>query len=466
MKDIDMEVVSLEKINPVPWNPRKNLKPGDPEYEKIKRSLKEFGYVDPLVVNRRNWNLVGGHQRLKIMKAEGMKEARVSMVDLDEQKEALLNIALNRIRGRDDVPKLKSLIFELEGIGVDVTVAGLDLEEIAQLLNRDHEPTTKDDLVPDPPAEARAALGDVWELGEHRLFVGDATKPESYAALDLQTHSPAMIFTAPPNGVSYNTKSGELEVIEDEEKRDDELLKMLTLAFKEAEKVAMTNAAFYIWHASITREDFGRALKAAGLMERQYLIWAKQSTGLGHSDYSWAHEPCFYASKQGSRPAFYGDRAQPTVLRATLTKGVETATTLGSGVVLLDGRGGSILVTTKLPKAKKIRKIRLEGDQAAYLQIEGGMGSDVWEVAKAQNYKHPTQKPVELAVRSIQNSSKPGEVVLDMFCGSGTTVIAAEKTARRAFVFELDPRYADVIIARWEAFTNRKADKVTESAAA
>ena len=458
MQELKIERREFSKINPVPWNPRKDLKPSDPEYQTIKRSMNEFGYVDPLVVNARNGNLIGGHQRLKIMKAEGMTEADVSIVDLDDDREALLNLALNHVRGVDDMPKLKDILFDLEGRGVDVSVAGFTTDMLASLLNRDQETTGQDDQVPSPPDEARSKLGMVWAMGDHRLYVGSCTTEDGHKALDLSTNAPSMIFTDPPYGVSYKAKSGKFDVIKGDDARDDELCKELLIpSFKLAMKYAEREAAFYIWHASSTRRDFEDALIAAGLMERQYLIWAKNGIVLGHSDYRWSHEPCFYASRQETKPKFYGDRAQPTVWRANIVKGGDADTVIGPGIVLLDGRGGSIFITPKHPKAKSIRKLRLEHGQVAHLVQEGSSSGDVWEVAHDRDYMHPTQKPVELALRAIQNSSRKGEVVFDPFLGSGTTIIACEKAERRGYGMELDVKYADVIVCRWENFTGRKA---------
>lgn len=456
--EIEIRTVSIDLPNPAPYNPRKDLKPSDPEYKAIKRSLKEFGNVGTLVWNEDTGNLVGGHQRIKVLKAEGIKEISVHVVHLDEDKEALLNLALNKVKGADDIPKMKDIIFELEGRGVDVSVAGFSTDDIASLLNRDKEATSQDDVVPPAPEVPRSKLGTVWEMGDHRLFVGSCTTEEAYKALQLDVHVPSMIFTDPPYGVSYKAKSGKFDVIKGDDARDDELMgKLLTPAFKLAAQYSEREAAFYVWHASSTRRDFEDALKAAGLMERQYLIWAKNGIVLGHSDYRWSHEPCFYASKQETKPKFYGDRAQPTVWRANLAKGGDASTVLGPGIVLLDGRGGSVFLTPRHPKTKSIRKLRLDQGQVAHIQVEGTSSGDVWEVSHDRDYKHPTQKPVELAIRAIQNSSRPGEVVLDPFLGSGTTIIGCEKTDRRGFGMELDPKYADVIVTRWENFTGRKA---------
>lgn len=452
------ETVPIEKLVAAPYNPRKDLTPSDPEYQRIAKSMERWGHLGGIVWNKTTGYLVGGHQRIKVLKAKGVTEVEVTVVELTDDEEAELNLTLNHVHGMDHMPRLKEVLFELEGKGID-TSAIFDRDRVAAMLHRDQEQTNADDEVPEPPEDPRSKLGDLWEMGDHRLYCGDATKDASAKALGLDVHNPAMIFTDPPYGVSYKARSGKFEVIKGDDARDDELLNnLLAPAFKLAVKYAQDYAAFYVWHASSTREDFVAALKAAGLIERQYLIWAKSGIVLGHSDYRWAHEPCFYASKAEKKPAFYGDRAQPTVWRANLARKGESDTVLGPGIVLLDGKGGAIYITPKIPTTKKVRKIRLgEKETVRIDHLSGSATGDVWEVGKETGYRHPTQKPVELAMRAILNSSKSGEVVYDGFAGSGTTLIGAEKTDRRAYMMELDPKYCDVIVTRWEQFTGRTA---------
>lgn len=211
-------------------------------------------------------------------------------------------------------------------------------------------------------------------------------------------------------------------------------------------------AAFYIWHASSTRRDFEDAMTAAGLMENQYIIWVKNGIALGRSDYQWAHEPCFYASRAGITPKFYGDRAQHTVWRVTTRQEGTMMTVLGGGIVLTDGTGGKLYITDKPPKGKKVRYARMEAGNPIDLFQEDRMQT-VWEVSRETNTLHPTQKPVEIPIRAIENSSKPGEIVLDFFGGSGSTLLGAEQTGRRCFKTELDPVYCDVIISRYVLHT-------------
>lgn len=230
---------------------------------------------------------------------------------------------------------------------------------------------------------------------------------------------------------------------------DDDLYNTLLLpAFNNYRKHTIPKAAFYIWHAGSTRRDFEDAMTQAGLAERQYIIWAKNGISIGRSDYQHAHEPCFYAAKDGETPNYYGDRAQHTIWRVTTKQDGLQMTVLGGGVVLTDGKGGQLCITDKPPKGKKMRYIRMEEGQPVDLYRDDRMQT-LWEVARETGYLHPTQKPVEIPVRAIENSSQPGDIVLDFFGGSGSTLMGAELTGRRCYTTELDPVYCDVIVSRY-----------------
>jgi DNA modification methylase len=298
----------------------------------------------------------------------------------------------------------------------------------------------------------------MWALGDHRLLCGDSTaKEDVQRAVDGKA---ALVFTDPPYGVDY--QSGAHDKIKNDALKDDALWKFLKTALALAVKHSGPDAAFYIWHASSTREEFAQAMKAVGLVERQYLIWVKPSITLGHADYHWAHEPVFYAHKAGASPTFYGDRAQSTVWHATLQTGggdERSAIALGNGLILTDGQSEVYLQPTA-PKAKKVRRQMVErGVPMAVVPDPGG--TDVWMVKRDFQAIHPTQKPVELARRAIENSSKAGDIVLDPFLGSGSTLIACEVTGRRCRGLEYSEKYVDGIVRRWQAFTGRTATNMT-----
>jgi hypothetical protein len=232
----------------------------------------------------------------------------------------------------------------------------------------------------------------------------------------------------------------------------DALMQLLIPAFKNYAKYTDDDAAFYIWHAFTAFRDFDDAMTAAGIMKKQYIIWWKPAPVLGHADYQWAHEPCFYAQKAGQQCHFYGDRAQRTTWKAVLRGADGTATTLSGGVVLTDGQGGKVYLSSTPPKGKKIRYIRLSEGRSVLLYPES-KESTVWEVARETKTEHPTQKPVEIPLTAITNSSQTGDLVIDFFGGSGSTMIAAEMAGRRCYTIELDPKYCDVIVNRYVKLT-------------
>lgn len=455
----------LAKIRPAAYNPRKALEPTDREYQALRRSMQEFGAVEPLIVNKRTGNLVGGHQRLQILKDLGEKTVDVVEVDLDPKREKALNVALNKITGRWDKHKLKDLLVDLDDGGLDIELTGFEEDELKKLVDEeDADAPSDDDRVPPRRKKANTKLGDLYELDGHRILCGDSTKPEDVRRLTRGELASA-IFTDPPYGVDYRSRSEtqDFAPIQGDEKRSDDLLrKLLVPAFQNAVQAAHDTAAFYIWHASSTREDFAAAMKAVGLEERQYLIWAKNNFVMGHADYHWAHEPCFYASKAGQRPQFYGDRTNQTVWTASLdlrrAQDKSLLTNVANGVLLMDGRGGQLFIQARAPKGKKARRIRVEQGAPVFLHHDGADQS-VWTVAKDPRIEHPTQKPVELAIRALENSTKPEEVVLDLFLGSGCTLIGAERTGRKCYAMELDPVYVDQAVERWEALTGKKAFK-------
>lgn len=349
--------------------------------------------------------------------------------------------------------KLAEILAEIGTSDLPTELTGYSEEELDGILDSiigaDPEPEPKSqDAEYQQPLPPMSRTGDLWLLGTHRLICGDATDEPTIERL-MDGEKAAMVHTDPPYGVSYETQSGNFAMIKNDDKTHDDLYFTLLLpAFNNYRKHTTPDAAFYIWHASSTRRDFEDAMTAAGLVEKQYIIWAKNGITLGRADYQWAHEPCFYAAKEGQSPAFYGDRAQHTVWRATTRQDGSMMTVLGSGVVLTDGTGGTLCITDKPPKGKKMRYIRMEQGKPIDLFQDDRMQT-VWEIARETNTLHPTQKPVEIPIRAIENSSQPGDIVLDFFGGSGSTLMGAELTGRRCFSTELDPIYCDVIISRY-----------------
>lgn len=360
---------TIRDLKPAPYNPRTIRKD---ELEALGKSLREFGDLSGIVVNGATGNIVGGHQRMKHLdpaweiKASAHQDSTGTVaaghietpwgrmvyreVWWGAAKEKAANLAANKHGGHFDIPAVKEILAELDDGAFDMDLTGFLLDERLELFGE--EDTLKDpDDAPSPGAGSgtRTKLGDIWDLDGHRLYVGDSTKAASWRML-MKGEVADMVFTDPPYGVSYESASGKFDVIAGDTKTGDDLLALLVPAFKALVEHVRQDAGFYIWHPSATREDFAAAMKAAGLVERQYIIWAKPVPVLGHADYQWAHEPAFYASRQGQRPAFYGDRAQPTVWRASIARKAAVSTVIGPGLTIRDGRGGGIVYRVAAPQ--------------------------------------------------------------------------------------------------------------------
>lgn len=394
-----IERISIEKVNPAAYNPRKDLKPGDPQFEQLRRSIAMFDAVEPLVWNQRTGNLVGGHQRLKVLRERGDLDVDVSVVDLDDVHEKALNIALNKISGEWDIPKLKELLVELDNGAFDLDLTGFTELELKDLIDFEgKQGLTDDDQVPDKPAQPRSQAGSLWVLGGHRLYCGDATDPGDIALLMGQERAD-MVFTDPPYNVDYEGYTESALKIKNDKMSPEEFDTFLELAFVGYKMAIKEGASLYVCHPSSSQREFQNAMEKADFELRTQIIWAKNTFAWGFGRYKFQHEPIFYAHLKGESDAWYGDKRQSTL----------------------------------------------------------------WQEAKpAANRLHPTMKPVELVMRAMTNSSKSGDLVLDFFGGSGTTMIAGEKLNRRVFSMELDPGYCDVIVMRWENFTGKQAVLLNE----
>lgn len=398
---MEIKVIPVDQINPAPYNPRKDLKPGDPEYEKLKRSIEEFGFVEPLVWNRRTGNLVGGHQRLKVLLEQGVTEVECSVVDLDETKEKALNIALNKIEGDWDMPKLKDLLEELDTGEFDIELTGFDIDEIEKLMTSflaDGE-VKEDEFDLDKELESIeepiTQRGDCWRLGRHRLLCGDATLLSDVEKL-MDGQLADMVFTDPPYNVDYEGKTSQRLKIQNDKMANETFYNFLYDAFVNYYAVSKPGSAIYICHADTEGVNFRTAMVNSGWALKQCLVWVKNTIVMGRQDYHWQHEPILYGWKPGAAHRWFGDRKQSTV----------------------------------------------------------------WNYDKpTRNAEHPTMKPIVLPARAINNSCPANGIVIDFFGGSGSTLLAAEQTRRTCFMMELDPKYCDVIVKRWEQFTGQKAVK-------
>lgn len=390
VKVLDIQKIAVEKLNPAKYNPRKDLKKGDPEYEKLKRSIETFGYVEPVIWNKKTGHIVGGHQRFKILKEQGVAEVECVVVEMDEAEEKALNIALNKVSGDWDMPKLAELLEDLDKSMFDVSLTGFDAAEIDDLFSKVHDKNVKeDDFDTDKALEEiknpLSKAGDIWILGKHRLICGDSTKLSDVERL-MDGKKANLCVTDPPYNVNYSAGKENERVIKNDNMEDSKFYDFLLAAYKNAFEVLDDGAGAYIFHADTEGLNFRKAFKDAGFHLANVCIWVKQSLVLGRSDYQWQHEPVLYGWKPTGKHRWYSDRKQTTVWNFDRPK--------------------------KSPD-------------------------------------HPTMKPVPLMAYPIQNSSMTNCIIYEPFAGSGSTLIACEQTGRICYAVELDEKYCDVIVKRF-----------------
>lgn len=442
-----IEIKNITELVLADYNPRKDLQPGDPEYEKLKKSILEFDYIEPIIWNQRTGQVVGGHQRLKILKELGRQEVEVSVVDLPEDKEKALNIALNKISGEWDLPKLQELLAELEQCDFDIQLTGFDPGEIEDIFAKveDVSEVREDDFDLEAEIENIAVPetkpGDIWLLGKHRLLCGDATSPGDIQRL-MTNKTADMVFSDPPYNVDYTGGTKDKLKIMNDKMSPEKFYEFLRASFLNMFTATVPGGAIYICHSESEGVNFRTALQDTGWLLKQCIIWVKNHFVIGRMDYQPRHEPILYGWKPGAKHKWYGGRKQGTVL--DLTQGIEVKE-LEEGV-LLNFANGTEVVSIKVPSFEVVE----QGDES----------TTIWRFDKPlKNADHPTMKPIGIPARAIKNSSKPGDIILDLFGGSGSTLIAAEQTSRVCYMSELDPVYCDVIVKRWEQFTGEKAKK-------
>lgn len=414
----------LSELHEWEENPRKIT---NAELEKLKRSIERKPYymnARPIVLSDRTGKLVviAGNQRLKAIRALGWTEAPTILFHCkDEKEEAEIALVDNHNNGEWDETKLeKFLKFPLN------EWLGSDWDKLAGKMDKLASEKLKEDVPPELPAEPKSKLGDLYRLGNHRLLVGDATNPADIEKLvgggRLMVD---LIVTDPPYNVNVSNSQG--MTIQNDNMAAEDFQKFCNDYTKAMLAHLKPGGAFYVWHAYRTQREFENAIENAGEKVREQLVWVKNSLILGQSDYQWRHESCFYGVKDGGTRYFIDDRTLTTVKE--------------DEPIDLDG-------LTKDEMKELLEKTYNLPHTAIYAD------------KPVKNESHPDMKPVGLFGYLIKNSSRPGETVLDVFGGSGTTIIACEQLGRKAYVMELDPRYADVAIERWEKFTGEKAEKI------
>lgn len=390
---LQVEYRSVDDLIPYARNSRTH---DEAQVAQIAASIREFGWTNPVLVDGAN-GIIAGHGRVLAARKLGLDEVPcielAGMTDVQRRAYVIADNKLALNAGWDDAV-LALELQELGDLGFDVDLTGFSLDEINALTPEEIAPgLTDEDAVPELQAEPGSKPGDVWLLGKHRVMCGDSTSIDAVETLMAGGLADQLI-TDPPYNVAYTGKTKAKLKIQNDQMDAGQFRQFLRDAFVAADTVMKAGAVFYIWHADLEGYNFRGACMDAGWTVRQCLVWKKQTLVMGRSDYHWKHEPCLYGWKDGSGHLWAADRKQTTVL---------------------------------------------EFDRPTSSQL------------------HPTMKPVNLLEYQVLNNTKGSDVVLDVFGGSGSTLIACEKTGRHARLMELDARYVDVIVRRWQEFTGKQA---------
>jgi DNA modification methylase len=400
--ELRIEHLPIDDLRPDPANPRKI---GDAELESLVRSIREFGLVQPVLARREGRTVVGGHQRLLAARKLGLKTVPVILLDISVEQARLLNLALNRISGEWDQDLLARLLSDLQSSpDIDLALSGFADDEIGQLLKKLERRERRervehfdlDEALEQAQREPRTRTGDVWLLGDHRLICGDSTEASIVGHL-LGSERPQMCFTDPPYGVSLGNHGGQQRGARRRRIANDSLPRVQWEAFCRSwaqNLVVNVDGAIYVCMSTKEWPTVSRVLEEVGAHWSDTVIWAKDRFTLGRADYQRQYEPIWFGWREGAKHHWCGDRDQ----------------------------------------------------------------GDIWNIPRpSESDAHPTMKPLALVERALTNSSREGDRVLDLFLGSGSTIMAAERAGRICLGVELDPLYCDVIVARWEAFTGEEA---------
>jgi DNA modification methylase len=399
---MQIEHVDIEMLKPDGANPRKI---SDVELESLTRSLREWGFVQPVLARKTDKVVIGGHQRLLAARRLGLKTVPVIFVDLSVEQARVLNLALNKISGSWDNELLGRMLADLSAVAdLDLSLSGFDEDELDKLLKsldvrekkERPEAFDVDAALAAARAATRAKRGELWAMGDHRLLIGDATDTAAVQRLLGETR-PAMAFTDPPYNVALGDHGGQQRGSRKRRIANDAMPPEQWEAFIGAwsrNLVASVDGALYVCMSTKEWASVSRALAEAGGHWSDTIVWKKDRFVLGRADYQRQYEPIWFGWREGAKHHWCGDRDQ----------------------------------------------------------------GDVWEVDRpGESQAHPTMKPLALVEKAINNSSSPGDVVLDLFLGSGSTLIAAERTGRVCFGMELDAHYGSVVLARWESFSGKEA---------
>jgi len=440
LPSLTVDEVPIDELRPDPANPRRI---SEDELDALERSLRQFGFVQPVLARREDRTVIGGHQRLVAARRLGLTTVPVTWLDVTVEQARLLGLALNKISGSWDEQLLARLLADLQAApDVDLTLSGFGEDEIGDLLRSletreksEHvESFALDEALEEARRAPRTKLGDLWTLGDHRLLCGDATSPADVARL-LDGAEPKLLATDPPYGVSLDGswRDGVYNALGPAEKtymrvsgqpdaddatrapaarrgrsrghRNTTLSGDTRVDWSEAFALVPSLQVGYVWHAGVHAAEVAQGLERISFEIVAQVIWDKGLFAMGRSWYHWSHEPCWVVRKKGAKVPFRGSRDQATIWRVPSPKMI---------------MGGSA-------------EPRLD---------------------------HPTQKPLVLFETPIRNHLRPGESLYEPFCGSGTALIAAERTGARCYAMEIDPIYVEVALGRWERFSGQTAVRI------
>ena len=420
MSKLKIEYIDIDKLIPYVNNPRVN----DEAVDKVAGSIAEFGFKNPIIIDSENV-IVAGHTRMKAARKLGLEEVpTIKVDDLTDAQIKAFRIADNKTAEFAEWD-MELLEIELEDLGDMFT--GFSDDELDDIMGT-YDGVQEDDYEIEVPDNPKSKLGDIYQLGRHRLMCGDSTSSEDMKQL-MNGKLADLTVTDPPYNINVQGQDG-MTIMNDNMANDDFQI-FLNDTFRVMKEALRAGGAFYIFHSDTQRYRFSHALLVNELQERQNLIWIKSSFTLGRQDYQWKHEPCLYGWKEGAAHYFINDYSQSTVIE-------------------------------DMPNVNQMTKGELK-DHVKELRKFIDAGSTLLREDKpSSNDLHPTMKPLTLLQTPIKNNSKKGEIVLDQFGGSGSTLITCEQLERICYMMEYDPKYVDVIINRWETFTGEKAVKVNE----
>jgi len=402
MKSAELKMLPVSVLKPAAYNPRKKLKPGDKEYEKIKNSITEFGFADPLVVNA-DMTIIGGHQRLTVAMDLGYTEVPCAVVDIDKVREKALNIALNKITGAWDDSLLADLLKDIENSDFDLGKTGFDPPEIETLFNKVHSKEVKEDgfdVESELKRPAFSQSGDLWMLGRHRVYCGDSTLPESYGRL-LGKTKVNLVLSDLPYFVAYQGTAG---TIQNDDLPDDEAYDFTLKAMQCMSENLADDGSIYIFHADTKGLIFWKAFDAAGFYLSGCCIWKKNALVLGRSPYQWMHEPCLFGWKKDGKHQWYSDRKQTTIWEydrpkankdhptmkpvglmaypirnSTMTNGIVLDPFLGSGSTLI-----ACEETDRVCMGIELETKFVDVIVKRYIELRDGNASDVYVIRGGQ----------------------------------------------------------------------------------